>query len=298
MPVNLYMRASDGLRLHVRRYGPQQGATHPIICLPGLTRTALDFDVLANALVGAANPQRRVYAVDYRGRGLSDYDQSPENYSLGVELADLLSTMAALDLGPAIFIGTSRGGLMIMLLATVRPQLVAGAILNDIGPEIAIEGLLRIKSYVGKLPSPADYDDATAILKRLFGPQFPALTDDEWLASAKRAFKREDGRLVPMYDVRIAETLSSIDADRPLPDLWEQFDALASVPVMVIRGELSDILTRETVGTMKHRHPGLEIVDVPNQGHAPLLADTATIARIADFVACHEGRMSLRGQTA
>jgi pimeloyl-ACP methyl ester carboxylesterase len=288
--ADLYVRANDGLRLHVRRYGPQAGATCPIVCLPGLTRTAADFHVLARALVGPDSPQRRVYAVDYRGRGLSEYDSNPQNYSPAVELADLLSIMAALELGPAIFIGTSRGGLLTMLLAAARPQLVAGAILNDIGPEIAIEGLLRIKSYVGKLPAPADYGDAAVILKRLFGAQFPALTEDEWRASAERAFKREDGRLVPTYDTRIAETLSSIDAGRPLPALWQQFDALAGTPTMVVRGELSDILTRDTVAEMKRRHPALEIVEVPNQGHAPLLADAPTIARIADFVARHETR--------
>ncbi|MEI6204047.1 MAG: alpha/beta hydrolase [Enhydrobacter sp.] len=147
------------------------------------------------------------------------------------------------------------------------------------------KGLMRIKGYVGKLPQPRSYEDGANILRRLFSAQFPRLTAEDWLASAQRAFKEADGRLVPDYDVALAKTLEGVDFEKPLPPLWAQFDALAHVPMMVIRGENSDLLTPETVEAMKTRRTTLETLVVPDQGHAPLLAEADIIARIADFVA-------------
>lgn len=286
--VSRFITASDGLRLHVRDYGGRNGAALPVVCLPGLTRTAQDFDALATALSDAG---RRVIALDYRGRGRSGYDADPAKYALPVELADVITIIAALSCEPAVYIGTSRGGILTMLLATVRPQAIAGAVLNDIGPVLEPEGLARIKSYVGKLPQPKDYDDAAAILARLFGPQFPRLTMDDWRKSARRGFKDEDGVLVPDYDVALMRTLADVDLSKPIPDLWPQFEALAPVPVMVVRGELSDLLSAATVADMSRRHPGLETLTVPAQGHAPLLAEHDVIARIATFVTrCDERR--------
>ena len=254
-----------------------------MVCLPGLTRTASDFDVLAQTLV-SADPNRRVISLDYRGRGLSDYDPDPDNYNPGIELADVIAVLTALDAIPAIFVGTSRGGILTMLLAATQQTTIAAAILNDIGPVIEIEGLMRIKSYVGRLPEPKDYADAAVILRRLFEGQFPKLNDDDWLASAKRGFKEQDGRLIPTYDINLAKTLEGVTADMPPPALWPQFDALAAVPLMVIRGALSDLLSARTVEAMRARHPSLEVVEVPDQGHPPLLADADTIARIVAFI--------------
>jgi pimeloyl-ACP methyl ester carboxylesterase len=193
--------------------------------------------------------------------------------------------LTALKALPAIFVGTSRGGILTMLLAATHPGMVAAAILNDIGPVIELEGLLRIKGYVGHLPQPKDFADAAALLHRLFGAQFPRLTETDWLASAHRAFKRDqDGLLVPTYDVELARTLDAVTPDTPLPNLWPQFEALANVPVMVIRGLLSDLLSAQTVEAMRDGHPSLRVVEVPNQGHAPLLADAPTIAQISAFI--------------
>lgn len=281
--ASVFVSASDGLQLHARCIGPARSSALPVVCLPGLTRTAADFDVLATALA-ADNAARRVIAVDYRGRGLSDYDRDPAKYTPDVEMADVMTMLDALDIRRAIFIGTSRGGILTMLLATGQPALVAAAVLNDIGPVIEPQGLVRIKSYVGKLPEPANYGDAATLLRRLFGAQFPNLTENDWLASARRAFKEEDGRLVPTYDINLARTLDAVTPDMAAPTLWPQFDALAGVPVMVIRGLLSDLLSAETVAAMQMRHPSLEVVEVANQGHAPLLADHQTIARISAFV--------------
>jgi pimeloyl-ACP methyl ester carboxylesterase len=279
-----FVPAPDGLRLHARCYEPPNATNAlPVVCLPGLARTTDDFAALAEALSQDITHPWRVIALDYRGRGLSDYDANAANYAYPVELGDILAVITALEAMPAIFVGTSRGGILAMLLGTVRPAAIAGVVLNDIGPVIEAEGLMRIKGYVGKLPQPTSFDDAAEILRRLFGAQFPKLTAEDWLASAHRTFKFANGRLVTTYDPKLATTLDGITLDKPLPTLWKEFDALTGVPVMVIRGALSDILSAETVAAMRIRHQGLETLVVPDQGHAPLLAEADTIARIAAF---------------
>jgi|SRR4029079_18576446 pimeloyl-ACP methyl ester carboxylesterase len=279
-----FVTAPDGLRLHARCYGRASAPGTPVVCLPGLARTSADFDLLATALSRDAPHPRRVIALDYRGRGLSQYDRDPANYSLPIELADVLAVVTALESLPAIFIGTSRGGILTMLLAAVRPSALAGAVLNDIGPVIEPQGLMRIKSYVGKLPEPRTFQEGAEILRRLFHSQFPRLGPDDWLAAAHRMFKEENGRLMTTYDPKLATTMAGIDLEQPVPALWKEFDALASVPVMVVRGANSDILSATTVDSMQARHPALERLEVADQGHAPLLADIDTTGRIAAFV--------------
>jgi pimeloyl-ACP methyl ester carboxylesterase len=273
-----FITSADGFRLHARCYG-KRNASLPVVCLPGLTRTAADFETLAETLSAG----RRVIALDYRGRGLSDYDPNPANYSPPVELADVITAIKVLEAEPAIFIGTSRGGILAMLLAATQPAALAGAVLNDIGPVIERAGLERIKSYVGKLPQPKDFDDAADMLRQLFGAQFPALDRSGWMANARATYKREGDRLVPSYDVNIGRTFEGADLDK-LPTLWEQFGALAQKPVMLIRGALSDILSSATVQEMRARHPRLETVEVAQQGHAPFLSEPDLICRIGDFV--------------
>lgn len=282
-PSSTFISAPDGLRLHASCYGQRSSPKTPVVCLPGLARTAADFEALAHALADGAHP-RRVIALDYRGRGRSGYDRNPENYSLPVELADVLAVVTALDAMPAIFVGTSRGGILAMLLAAVRPTAIAGVVLNDIGPVIEPQGLMRIKGYVGKLPQPRNFEDGAEILRRLFHNQFPRLGPADWLASARRTFKEEKGRMVPTYDVKLAKTMEAINPEHSIPPLWKQFDALAHVPVMAIRGANSDILSPATFDAMRARHAKLETLEVPDQGHAPLLVEADIIARIASFV--------------
>jgi pimeloyl-ACP methyl ester carboxylesterase len=283
-PVSHFITAQDGLKLHVRAYGSSATSALPVVCLPGLTRTGADFHPLASALSDDTERPRYVLALDYRGRGLSDYDSNPDNYSLPVELADVLSVLTALEVGKAVFVGTSRGGLLTMLLGPARPAALAGVVLNDIGPVLEPPGLARIKSYVGQLPQLNSFGEAAESLRQLFSPQFPALSAVDWRELAQRMFRDQGGRIIPDYDPKLAHALRDVDIERPLPALWEQFDSLADVPLLIIRGENSDLLSAATVEAMRARRRQCEVLMVPDQGHAPLLADEETISRIGAFI--------------
>jgi pimeloyl-ACP methyl ester carboxylesterase len=280
-----FIPAPDGLSLHVRCYRPvAETPLLPVVCLPGLTRNEADFEPLARRLSDNAAQSRRVFALDSRGRGRSGYDPDWRNYNPAVELADVIAVMNTLALERAVFVGTSRGGILTMLLAAVQPAMIAGALLNDIGPVIEPAGLMRIKSYVGKMQRPADLHQGAAILQDLFGAQFPNLRDAEWLAWADRNWKHGADGLVARYDPALAETLKDLTPDQPIPDLWGQFDLLPHVPLMVVRGALSDILSADTIEAMRQRRADLETIEIPDQGHAPLLAEPPTLDRISDFV--------------
>lgn len=287
---DLYFNAPDGLRLHVLAAGPDTtrlgtSTRLPAICLPGLARTAEDFREVMEALAGDAQSPRRVLALDSRGRGKSERDPNPANYSVPVELADLLAVLTAAGIERAIFIGTSRGGILTMALTTAKPGAIAGAVLNDIGPVLDMAGLLRIKGYVGKLPKPTSMADAAAVLKRTLGSQFPGLSDEEWRLYARRSFVETASGIEVNYDPKISHWLKDIDASVPAPTMWPLFDGLAHAPLMLIRGEHSDLLSLATAAEMHKRRPDMELVEVPGQGHAPLLADPATVARIREFAA-------------
>ncbi len=288
-----FVAAPDGLLLHVRCYQPAAKTSHlPVLCLPGLTRSEADFKPLATNLAADRIHPRRVFALDSRGRGRSAYDPDWRNYNSAVELTDLVAAMTALGLDRAAFIGTSRGGILTMMLAATQPGLIAGVVLNDIGPVIEPAGIERIKSYAGKIPQPGDFSEGARTLRRLFGPQFPALTEADWLAWAHRSWRQDKTGLVGRYDPALANTLENVTPEQPMPDLWAQFDALPPVPVMVVHGALSDILSAETVDIMRRRRADLEVIEVPDQGHAPLLAEPGMIARISDFLVRCDGTTS------
>jgi len=276
--------AADGLRLHIRSYGSSVVSALPVVCLPGLARTAADFHPLATALAaGPANP-RLVLALDYRGHGQSQYDRNPKNYAIRVALADLSAVLAAFEITSAIFVGTSFGGVLAMMLAVLPPAAVAGVILNDIGPVMEPRGLMRIKSYVGKLPIARNFEEGAEILRWLFEAQFTKLAPQDWIAFAQRTWREGHGTLVPSHDPKLERALRGYSLER-LPTLWDQFDALARIPLMVIRGANSDMLARPTLNEMLARRSQLEVVVVPDQGHAPLLGEPKVIRRVAAFVA-------------
>jgi pimeloyl-ACP methyl ester carboxylesterase len=288
--AELFVSSGDGLRLFARDYGPRAGAGRPVVCLPGLARTSADFHELALALSQDGRRSRRVLALDYRGRGRSAYDRDWRNYDVKVETADVLQVLTAAGIAEAVFVGTSRGGIIAMALSAARPALLRGVVLNDIGPAIEGKGLVRIRGYVGKLPGPADYAQAVDILKKLMSAQFTALSEADWLAWARSTWKEEGGRLVLDYDLGLARTLEGLDLETPLPPLWFLFEGLKRVPVLALRGETSDLLSAETLGAMARAHPRLETMVVPNQGHAPLLQGREVVQQIRRFVARAEGR--------
>ena len=282
--ADLFVSAGDGLKLYARDYGPRVTEALPVVCLPGLARTSADFHELSLALSQDEKRPRRVLALDYRGRGRSEYDRDWRNYDLQVELGDVLQVLTVAGVSEAVVIGTSRGGLISMALAAARPALLRGVVLNDIGPVIESQGLVRIRGYVGKLPSPRTYADAGEILKGLFQTQFPRSTDEDWQILARTTWKEENGRLVSDYDPALRKTLEALDIEKPPAPLWFLFAGLKGVPVMVLRGGNSDLLSADTLQAMAAAHPDLVAVTIPDQGHVPALRGRDMIERIRRFV--------------
>lgn len=282
---DIYYTARDGLRLHGRRYGAADGERRhrPVLCLAGLTRNGRDFHDLAVALSTHASAPRTVYTLDYRGRGLSEFDAEWRNYSIPTEMLDVADFITLTGLKDAALIGTSRGGLITMLLAAAQPTAVGAVILNDIGPVIEHEGLARISGYVGRVPLPISWADAARMMRELNRRHFPDIQDAVWEEVARQWYNEKNGKPAPGYDAGLGNALSVLDG--PLPALWPQFEVLKRVPLMVVRGEHSDILTAETVDEMRRRHPAMVAITVASQGHAPLLKDLSTIEAIRHFLA-------------
>ena len=283
---DVYCQAADGLKLHARDYAPAAASDAlPVLCLPGLTRTTEDFDVLAIAQSQDQTAPRRVVAIDYRGRGLSDHDADPAKYAVPVEAGDVQAIAAHLNIAKAILIGTSRGGMIAMVLSATQPAFVAGVVLNDVGPALEMTGLVRIKEYIAKATLPSSWDEAASGTKALFGRDFPNLTDADWMAWAKRGFVEKDGKFAKTHDTALAAAFAGIDPANPPPPAWKLFDKMASKPLMLIHGRRSDLLSAQGVTDMMTRRPDIDLVEVPDEGHAPLLADRPTIVRIVAFCA-------------
>jgi pimeloyl-ACP methyl ester carboxylesterase len=286
---DLYLAAPDGLKLHALEAGPRGERNLPVVCLPGLARTSEDFRELVEALAFDARNPRYTVALSSRGRGLSGRDPKPENYSVPVELNDLLAVLDQTGLTRAIFVGTSRGGILTMALSAARPQAIAGAVLNDIGPVLEMPGLLRIRSYVGKLPKPKDWDDAVRIQKSVMAHEFPGFSEADWLRYARLTWREGEDGIVSRSDPLISFNLREIDAAKPAPPLWPLFDGLIRAPLLVFRGEHSDLLTRETVAQMKARHPDMTALEIAGVGHPPVFWDETSIAPVREFAArCDE----------
>ncbi len=286
----IWLSTQSGLILAGRHYAARPSAAsvgagpmrRAVLCLAGLTRNARDFDRVASALCTGPTA-RDVYALDMRGRGQSDWDSDPRNYAVLTELFDVQDFLTAFDLHDVAIIGTSRGGLIAMGLGATQPTRFGAIILNDIGPVIEREGLLRISGYVGQSRKPANWAEAAADCRRIAGRDFPKLTDHDWDAFARQLFNEKDGRPVAGYDPAIAKAFES--SAQGIPPLWAQFKAICHVPCLTIRGALSDLLSERTVQEMAAVHPDFRAMEVPDQGHAPLLWGTREIDAIAAFLA-------------
>ena len=274
-----WQTSADGLRLFARDYAGVSGeAKPPVVLVHGLTRNSRDFEDLAPVI---ASWGRRVIAPDVRGRGRSDRDPNPLNYHPGVYAADVAALLDKLGVARAQFLGTSMGGLITMALATFRGELIAGAVLNDVGPVIATEGLERISAYVGQPADVADWSGAAAYVKANNAHALPHYDDAAWARMARRVF-RDDvaGRPELDYDLRIADAIRAA-AGAPAPDLWPYFDALATGRrLLVVRGATSDLLDAATVEAMRARAPQVAAVEVPGVGHAPMLDEPEALAAI------------------
>lgn len=287
------VKVRDGLGLHVGHWPAAQPGARPLLCLPGLTRNGRDFNDVAAALSSGADA-REVYTLDARGRGLSDRDPDWQNYSIPTETQDVIDVMIALGLHDAAILGTSRGGLVAMVLAAIQPALIGAVILNDIGPVIERRGLTRIAGYVGRMPLPLSWTDATQMVADISRKAFPAVPDNAWPRVARAWFNDHDGRPAPGYDPALGKSFSSTDATPPT--LWPQFLALKNAAMLVIRGETSDLLSAATVAEMQARHPNCARLEVKGEGHAPLLMDAPTIEAIRAFLTAADNKQSVAGR--
>jgi pimeloyl-ACP methyl ester carboxylesterase len=286
--VDRHFQTQDGLTLHARDYGLGDGVVPeplPVICLPGLTRNARDFHQMALALSRDVAKPRRVIAIDSRGRGGSERDNDPTHYNLLVEANDVVNFCADLGISQAIFIGTSRGGLLMHILMAIAPTLISAGVLNDVGPELGVEGLLEIQSYLSSGRQPSDWDAAAAMLKAIHQSRFPAFDDGDWKDMADAIFIEDATGIHSDYDPAIAAQMASLDLSQPLPDLWAQFDLMAAIPLMVVRGETSLLLTEGTLAAMQERHQGLAVCVAAGQGHAPNLHAPQVLSAIQKFLA-------------
>ena len=271
--------SADGLRLHYRDYaGPEaeRGDKSPVICIPGLTRNARDFEALAARLA----TRRRVLCLDLRGRGDSAYAKDPATYTPVTYVADLQALLDQAGIARFVAVGTSLGGLVTMLFAAGHADRLAGAVLNDIGPEVSAKGVARIIGYVGQGRSFETWMHAARALQESQGEMFPDFAITDWLTMAKRTMTLgSNGRIVFDYDMNIADPFATPSNSAP-PDLWPCWNALAGRPVLVLRGAMSDILSPETAAQMIAQVPEAELVTLPRIGHAPTLDEPEAVAAI------------------
>lgn len=277
-------KSKDGLTLSGCEWKPLrtiQSAAPAILCLPGLSRNTRDFNDIAEFL---RNRGHHVIALDYRGRGKSDWDDNWQNYTIPVEGQDIDDALAKLNVTRFTVLGTSRGGLHAMAMAhRFGPDQLVGVVLNDIGPHIEMNALQRLSGTIGKTMEFIDTHALATDLNRTLGPQFPAFDTDDWLKMADQLSSPRNGKCCLDYDPALGNTLADLDENPPWPDLWPVFEPLKSVPLLVIRGEYSDLLSEETCTKMMAEHPGAKTVTVSGQGHAPLLWDSPTQSAIGAF---------------
>lgn len=280
--TDAHFTSRDGLKISYRDHeaiGEETGL--PVLCLHGLTRNLKDFEDFAPKVAATG---RRVISASQRGRGDSDWDDQTERYNPGVYTQDMLDLLDHLGIARAVFIGTSMGGLMTMVAATLAPLRLAGAVINDIGPEIDPDGIARLRSYVGKSGDHADWQGASDRSRDVNGHAFPTETgEDFWMRFAKRTHREiEPGVIRSDYDPTIASAVAQ--GGQSDVDLWPFYAALVPVPTLLVRGAISDLLNPATVEKMQAMKPNLKVVEVPDVGHAPFLTEPAAWSAIEQFL--------------
>jgi pimeloyl-ACP methyl ester carboxylesterase len=285
-PVSLTYQSPDGLTLAAKEWPVPQSAQEDekvtVLCLPGLSRNTRDFNEIAAFLQGQGH---RVIALDYRGRGDSDWDPEWQNYALPVEEKDIDAAIKAFKLDRFAILGTSRGGLHALAMAhRYPPDRLAAVIFNDIGPHIEMRAIHRIAATLGRNMSYASLDEVAGSLRHMLGMQFPVFSADDWLKMAGQVASEKDGKVVLDYDPALGHQFASLDDGAPVPDLWPLYEFLKDRPVMVIRGEKSDLLGEDTAQRMVDSHLNAVLHTVEGQGHAPVLWDSETHERIGEFL--------------
>lgn len=274
-----YFTNPDGLKQYYRDYNHVGDDAPVVLCMPGLTRNSRDYEGIADHMAKTC----RVISVEQRGRGNSDWDPDPTRYRPDVYVSDMMALLTHLGVKEIIAFGTSLGGLMTIMMAAMHPGTVKGAIINDIGPEIDPAGITRIKSYVGKGTPPKDWAQAIGAVKFANARVYPKFTDDEWEWFTRKLYDEIDGKLQAQYDPAISQNFEN-NEDQSAPDLWPVFDMMKSVPTVVLRGELSDILSADTLNKMAERHPDLVPVTTADKGHVPLMTEPECIAAIDHLI--------------
>ncbi len=274
-------QSKDGLNLYAQSIGSAE-AQLTVLCMHGLTRNHKDF----NPMIQALGDRYRYIAVDVRGRGRSERDPQPKNYSPTVYAADMVTLLDHLQLQSVVLIGTSMGGLMSMLLSRMIPNRLRGIVLNDIGPVIDQSGLERIATYVGEVRPFADWEAAAENIARIQAASFPGYGSEQWMAFARRTCHEIDsGEVLADYDPQIAKSLGNVKPGLLTRlAMWRLFKSMYKRPLLIIRGETSDILSQKTLHKMIRRHPNASTVTVPGVGHAPLLDEPEAVAAISGFL--------------
>ncbi len=272
--------STDGLRLYCRIYPAPRSGALPVLCLPGLTRNSRDFVALAAHL----NAQREVLTADLRGRGRSACDPDPSHYQLPTYVKDAWLLLDSRAIRRVVVVGTSLGALMGMTMAAMQPDRIAGVVLNDAGPEVDPAGLRRIAGYAGKLPPVSSWAEAAAQAKSTYGSALPGLTDEDWFDYAHRGY-RENAAGIPVPDVDPKISQAFTNPSTAPGDLWPLYAQIKGVPMLVIRGALSDLLSAATVARMVREKPNVEHITVANRGHTPLLNEPECLAAIDTFLA-------------
>jgi pimeloyl-ACP methyl ester carboxylesterase len=276
---DVYYSSADGLRLHARDYGDEQ-APLAVLCLHGLSRNARDFEAVAERLAA----RYRVIAAEQRGRGLSAYDPKPENYHPGTYVIDMIALLDHLQLSRVAILGTSLGGLMAMMMAAGFPQRVAAIIVNDVGPEVDVEGLIKIQSYINRETKVRSWEEAVDDVTVLFAPVFPTYGAADWQRVARQLYA-ENAEGVPVldYDPAIGDNFKHVEPQAL--SIWPVFDALPKIPFGLVRGQLSDILSPTVMAEMVRRRPDIVTAEIPAMGHAPTLDEPAARAVIDKVLA-------------